>query len=85
VHYHAVRHTSLLRRTSTSSNTNIHTYTLQVHPGDTVRCEVDMEEGTLRYSVNGEEQEGGFDSIEGDIYPCVGSYRAGVKIRLLKV
>jgi SPRY domain len=85
VHYHAVCHTSLLRRTSTSSNTNIHTYTLQVHPGDTVRCEVDMEEGTLRYSVNGEEQEGGFDSIEGDIYPCVGSYRAGVKIRLLKV
>jgi hypothetical protein len=50
-----------------------------------VRCEVDMDEGTLRYSVNGEEQDGGFDSIEGDIYPCVGSYRAGVKIRLLKV
>jgi SPRY domain len=82
---HHCQASRLRRATLVLTHTQHTSYTLQVHPGDTVRCEVDMEEGTLRYSVNGEEQEGGFDSIEGDIYPCVGSYRAGVKIRLLKV
>ncbi|CAM9591597.1 unnamed protein product, partial [Scytosiphon promiscuus] len=57
----------------------------KIHPGDVVRCEVDMDEGTLRFSVNGEKQEGGFDDVEGEVFPCAGSYRSGVTIRLLKM
>lgn len=37
------------------------------------------------FSVNGEKQEGGFDGVEGEVFPCAGSYRSGVTIRLLKV
>lgn len=36
-------------------------------------------------SVNGEKQDGGFDDVEGEVFPCAGSYRSGVTIRLLKV
>ncbi|CAM9107710.1 unnamed protein product, partial [Ectocarpus fasciculatus] len=57
----------------------------KIHPGDVVRCEVDMDEGTLRFSVNGEKQDGGFDDVEGEVFPCAGSYRSGVTIRLLKM
>ncbi|KAG5176465.1 hypothetical protein JKP88DRAFT_134692, partial [Tribonema minus] len=46
----------------------------KIHPGDVVRCELDMDEGTLRFAVNGEAQDGGFDGIEGEVYPCAGSY-----------
>lgn len=35
--------------------------------------------------VNGEKQDGGFDDLEGEVFPCAGSYRSGVTIRLLKV
>lgn len=35
--------------------------------------------------INGEKQHGGFDGVEGEVYPCAGSYRTGVMIRLLKV
>lgn len=38
-----------------------------------------------RVSVNGEKQDGGFDDVEGEVFPCAGSYRSGVTIRLLKV
>lgn len=37
------------------------------------------------YSVNGDKQDGGFDDVEGEVFPCAGSYRSGVTIRLLKV
>ncbi|CAN0510629.1 unnamed protein product, partial [Ectocarpus sp. 12 AP-2014] len=57
----------------------------KIHPGDVIRCEVDMDEGTLRFSVNGEKQDGGFDDVEGEVFPCAGSYRSGVTIRLLKM
>lgn len=40
---------------------------------------------TLPVSVNGEKQDGGFDDVEGEVFPCAGSYRSGVIIRLLKV
>lgn len=36
-------------------------------------------------SVNGDKQDGGFDDVEGEVFPCAGSYRSGVTIRLLKV
>lgn len=36
-------------------------------------------------SVNGEKQDGGFHGVEGEVFPCAGSYRTGVSIRLLKV
>lgn len=36
-------------------------------------------------SINGEKQDGGFDGVEGEVFPCAGSYRSGVTIRLLKV
>lgn len=38
-----------------------------------------------RISVNGEKQDGGFHGVEGEVFPCAGSYRSGVAIRLLKV
>eukprot|EP00903_Cladosiphon_okamuranus_P019656 g18070.t4 len=57
----------------------------KIHPGDVVRCEVDMDEGTVRFSVNGEKEDGGFDDVEGEVFPCAGSYRSGVTIRLLKM
>ncbi|CAM9454429.1 unnamed protein product, partial [Phaeothamnion confervicola] len=57
----------------------------KIHPGDVVRCELDCAEGTLRFAINGQEQDGGFQGLEGEIFPCVGSYRSGVRIRLLKV
>lgn len=41
--------------------------------------------GSKCFSVNGEKQDGGFDDIEGEVFPCAGSYRSGVTIRLLKV
>lgn len=41
--------------------------------------------GSTCFSVNGEKQDGGFDDIEGEVFPCAGSYRSGVTIRLLKV
>lgn len=41
--------------------------------------------GTTCFSVNGEKQDGGFDDVEGEVFPCAGSYRSGVTIRLLKV
>lgn len=36
-------------------------------------------------SVNGEKQDGGFHGVEGEVFPCAGSYRSGVAIRILKV
>lgn len=41
--------------------------------------------GSTCFSVNGEKQDGGFDDVEGEVFPCAGSYRSGVTIRLLKV
>lgn len=56
-----------------TSNTSLHLF-------------VDRLVGVRTYvSVNGEKQDGGFDDVEGEVFPCAGSYRSGVTIRLLKV
>jgi hypothetical protein len=57
----------------------------RIHQGDIVRCEFDAKAGTLSFSVNGAEPEVGFTGITDPIYPAVGSYRSGVRVRMLKV
>ena len=50
-----------------------------------MRIEFDGKAGTLSYGVNGQDPEVGFTDVTGTIAPSCGSYRSGVKIRLLKV
>lgn len=57
----------------------------KVHPGDIVRIEFDGKAGTLSYGINGQDPEVGFVDVTGAISPSCGSYRSGVKVRLLKI
>jgi hypothetical protein len=57
----------------------------KIHPGDIVRIEYDGRAETLSYSVNGSDLETCFTNVVGEIFPCCGSYRNNVRIRLLKV
>jgi hypothetical protein len=57
----------------------------KIHPGDIVRIEYDGKLGTLSFGVNGKEPEVGFTEVTGTISPACGSYRTGVKVKLLRV
>lgn len=56
----------------------------KIHPGDTVRIEVDMDEGTMRYFVNGEDQGVCFTGISGTIYPACGFYSNNKQISITR-
>ena len=59
----------------------------KIHKGDIVRCELDMDEGTLRFLVNGEDQGVAFTNLNqfGEVFPAVAFYSKDRAVRLLKV
>eukprot|EP00940_MAST-03C_sp_MAST-3C-sp2_P000395 g395.t1 len=59
----------------------------KINKGDTVRCELDMDAGTLRYFVEGEDQGIVFTNMKdyGTVYPAVAFYSKDRAVRLLSV
>eukprot|EP00939_MAST-03C_sp_MAST-3C-sp1_P004968 g4968.t1 len=57
----------------------------KIHPGNVVRCELDMEAGTLSYRINDNDQGVVFNGITGEIFPAVCFYGSNRAVRLLKV
>ena len=57
----------------------------KIHTGDLVRVEFDGRMGTISFGVNGGDQEVAFTDVTGEIFPCCGSYRNSVRVRLVKV
>ena len=57
----------------------------KIHPNAVVRCELDMDAGTLSYAVNDAEQGVVFDDLSGEIFPAVCFYGASRAVRLLRV
>eukprot|EP00941_MAST-03F_sp_MAST-3F-sp1_P000038 g38.t1 len=59
----------------------------RIYKGDIVRCELDMDEGTLQYLINGEDQGIAFTNMNqfGEVFPAVAFYSSGRAVRLLKV
>lgn len=57
----------------------------KIHPNAVVRCELDMDAGTLSFAVNDEEQGVVFDDLSGEIFPAVCFYGSGRAVRLLRV
>ena len=57
------------------------------HPGDVVRCELDLDAGTLSFAVNGEPQGVAFTGLsgQGEIFPACSFYGTGRSVNLLKV
>ena len=55
------------------------------HQGDVIRCELDLDKGTLSYTVNDISLGVAFKDMEGTIYPAVAFYGAGRKVSLMKV
>ena len=51
----------------------------RVYKGDLVRCELDMDAGTLSYAINGEDHGIAFTNMNefGTVYPCVAFYSSG--------
>lgn len=59
--------------------------TRRIYKGDTVRVEVDMDEGTMRYIINGEDQGIAFKNLKGrSIWPACAFYSSSRKVTLLK-
>jgi len=59
----------------------------KIYKGDILRCELDMDVGTLRYLVNGEDQGICFTNMNefGTVYPAVAFYSTNRAVRLLSV
>lgn len=57
----------------------------KIRPGDIIRIEFDGLVGTLAFSINSSPLEILFTNIRDPVSPACGSYRNGIKIRLLKV
>ena len=60
--------------------------TYSIHPGDSVRLEIDLERHSVSYSINGSPYQVAFKDIPSrPLLPACGSSRANVRIRLVGV
>ena len=53
--------------------------------GDVVRCDLDLNEGTLSYFHNGTFSGIGFRGITGTVFPAVATYGSGRSVRLKRM
>jgi hypothetical protein len=52
----------------------------KVAPGDSVSCVLNMDDGVLKMSRNGEPMVSVFEGLKGTLYPCVVITRAGTEV-----
>ena len=55
------------------------------HQGDIIRTELDLDNGTISYSINDTPHGVAFRDVEGTIYPAVAFYGSGRQVTLVKV
>jgi len=53
------------------------------HPNDVVRLDLDMDEGTIAFAVNGKEQGVAFREVSGEVFPCVTTYQHSRAVTLI--
>jgi hypothetical protein len=59
---------------------------VKIKKGDVVRCELDMDAGTLSYAINGVDLGVCFTGLSGyELWPAVQFYSSGRVVRLLKL
>jgi hypothetical protein len=57
----------------------------KVHKDEIVRLVLNMDEGTLSYTINEEDKGVAFTNLTGEVFPAIATYRNNISVRLLSV